>query len=373
MYFGWMTPAPRPAVLRLPAYRAGRRPGDIVRSPGTPAELARLASNESPFGPLPSVRLALESQLATINRYPEMRAGSLRAALAEWLEVPANHVLAGAGSTGLLWQLAETFLDDGSDLVAPWPSFEGYPIVAQLMGARFVPVPLRAHTADVDAVLDAHTPATRIVVVAEPNNPTSTSMGWSAVDRLAEATADRCLLVVDEAYLEFAARADARRGIELVRRHEHVVLLRTFSKAHGLAGLRVGYAVGRPPVIELIERVGHPFAVSSLADVAARASLAASSEVAARVEAVVRERVRVQAALDALVDAVPRSQTNFVFIPTPDQAERWASELERAGVITRPAPGFGLRVTVGDREDNDRFLAAFRTLLHRQSATRRVA
>jgi histidinol-phosphate aminotransferase len=331
-----------------------------------PDALSRLASNESPYGPLPGVADALQRQLQSVNRYPEVRCATLRATIAGWLGVGVDHVVVGPGSTGLLWQIAAAFLDEDSEMVTPWPSFEGYPLIAQLMGATWRAVPLVDHRVDASDVADAVGDRTKLVVIAEPNNPTGTSIGFDAVNELADATAGRCVLVVDEAYLEFAPSVDARRTVALLDEFPHVVALRTFSKAHGLAGLRVGYAVGAPHVIDPIDRVAPPFSVSSLAQAAAIASIEAVDELGRRVAAVVAERDRVIADVQELVGELPPSATNFVWIPCPDEAESLATALELDGVITRPVAGQGVRVTIGERGDNDRFLRALGAFVGRR-------
>lgn len=354
---------PRAGVFDGPVYRPGRTPADLAGR-ALPSEFSRLGSNESPYGPLPRVVHALADNVDSINRYPEVRSATLRRTIADWLGIGDDHVAIGPGSAGLLWQLGQVFLDADSEMVVPSPSFDGYPIVARLMGAGLRKVTLRDHTVDADALVDAITERTAIVVVAEPNNPTGTSLGRCGIELLVDATKGRCLFVIDEAYLEFVEDYDPRWSIELVRRHEHVVVLRTFSKAHGLAGLRVGYAVARPEVIDLIDRVAPPFSVSSMAQVAASASIEALDELDARVREAGDERARMYAAVRPLVDDLPPTDTNFLWIPCGcgPEAERWARFLETHNVITRPVPGHGIRVTVGTADENDRFLDAFREL-----------
>jgi histidinol-phosphate aminotransferase len=344
-------------VLDLPAYRSGKTPADIARA-GVPEALARLASNESPFGPLPGVLDVIERELTTINRYPEVRGGTLRARLANWLDVGPEWVAIGPGSAGLLWQTAQVFLDEADQIIVPWPSFEAYPIVSGLMGAELVTVPLRSETADVDSLIRAITARTKLLVIAEPNNPTGTAVGMSSIERLAEATRGRCMLVVDEAYLEFAPESDIHRSVRLVREFDHVVVLRTFSKAHGLAGLRVGYAVAQPRAIDLIDRVAPPFSVSSIAQRAAIASLDSIEEVRTRVASTVRERDRVIEALRSHGIHVPPSSTNFVWVPGGEEIAGWSRELEAHGVIARPIAGAGIRITVGEPDENQRVIEA---------------
>jgi histidinol-phosphate aminotransferase len=356
-----MSTSPRASILDLPAYRGGRRPSD-VRSGHPPEALARLASNESPFAPLDCVRAVIADEIDSVNRYPEVRSDTLRDELARWLDVAPASVATGPGSSGLLWQIAEAVLEPGDEMVVPDPSFEAYPIIARLMGAELVEVPVRDHVVDVDAMLGAITESTKLMVVAEPNNPTGTAVGPDGLERLIDGTVDRCLVVVDEAYFEFAPAADAHRSIEMARQHTHVLVLRTFSKAHGLAGLRVGYALGDPPLIELLDRVAPPFSVSSLGQAAALASLRAVDELHERVAVVTAERERVLSALrDAGLD-VPPTATNFVWVPCGDDAERWSASLDADGIITRPIAGRGVRITVGDADDNDRVVAALARL-----------
>jgi histidinol-phosphate aminotransferase len=349
---------PRPPVATLPAYRAGRTPEMVAAEHGL-ARAVKLASNEAPFGPLPSVRAVIDEQAALAHRYPEVQADSLRAAIGTRLDVGIEHVTVGAGSSGLLWQIAQAFLDPGDELLIPWPSFEAYPIVGQLMGASVVRAPLDGFTVDVDAMIDAVTDRTKVAVVADPNNPTGTALDGASLQRLAEATAERCLLVIDEAYLEFRTRSDAVDVLALARRYEHVLVLRTFSKAYGLAGLRVGYALGPRSFVEYVDRVAVPFAVSSVAQAAATASLSADAELQVFIDGVVAERSRVERALRERGWSVPDPQANFVLLPAGAFAVELADALERRGCITRPFAGLGVRVTIGTPEEDDEMLAAF--------------
>lgn len=351
-----MVVRPRSGVDAIPAYRAGRTPGDLA-SRGV-VDPTRLASNEAPYGLLPAVRAVLERESASVNRYPSVRAADLRAALAGRLGVDASSVTVGPGSAGLLWQLGQAFLDDGDRVVVPWPSFEAYPQVATLMRAELDRVPLAGGTADPAAIAARIDERTKMVVLAEPNNPTGTLVGEAGVAALVAATAGRCLLVLDEAYVEFVRRADAADAVGLARAHDHVVVLRTFSKAHGLAGLRVGYAIGSPAVVDYLDRVAPPFSVSSAAQAAAIASIGATDELAARVDAVVGERERVTAELRSAGWPVEDSSANFVWLAAGRWAEPLAAALEDDAVITRAIRDEGLRVTIGARADNDRFLAA---------------
>lgn len=362
-----MSITPLPSIASLPTYRAGRSAEVVERETGI-ADASRLASNESPYGPLPSVSETLAKANHTINRYPAVRAEQLISEIASSFDVPREAIIAGPGSAGLLWQLAGAYLGPGRSIVAPAPSFEGYPLVARLSGASLIQVPLRDHAVHVPDMVEAMEDDTAVVVIAEPNNPTGTRTGADAIEALVDATRERSLLVIDEAYVEFTNSHS--RSIEMAMTNDHVVVLRTFSKAFGLASLRIGYAIGHPDVVGYIDRVGPPFSVTAHAEAAAIASMRATSELQQRIEAIVTERQRVIGAVRAAGIECLDSDTNFAFLPIGDSAEPLAAELERLGVITRPVAGIGLRVTIGSVEDNDRFLEAIAsTQVHHPNQT----
>ncbi len=349
-----MTTSPVAAVVAMQAYRAGRSPRIVQQELGV-ADADRLASNESPYGPLPSVIEALSKATESVNRYPGVRAVDLISEIARQHNIDVENVIAGPGSAGVLWQLATAYLGADRHMVSPTPSFEGYPLIAQLTGTRLTQVSLRDHTVHVSDLLDAIADDTALAVIAEPNNPTGTAVGSDALEDLIAGTRDRCLLVIDEAYVEF--QAETSRSIERAMAEDHVVVLRTFSKAFGLAALRVGYAVGNSDVLSYIDRVAAPFSVTAHAEAAAIASLHNSVELAKRVGNTVAERERVADALRRDGWECLDSHTNFVFLPISDSATDIAAALERVGVITRPIAGIGLRVTIGSPQENDRFLA----------------
>ncbi|HEX2577177.1 MAG TPA: aminotransferase class I/II-fold pyridoxal phosphate-dependent enzyme, partial [Aquihabitans sp.] len=288
-------------------------------------------------------------------------ARELTVQLADHLGVDAARVLVGPGSVGLLQQLALAYGGPGAEVAYGWPSFEAYPVFTGLSGATPVAVPLRRQTIDAGALAAALSPRTRLVLVANPNNPTGTALRAAELEALADALPDGCLLVVDEAYREFVSGADVPDAIELLGHRDDVAVLRTFSKAHGLAGLRVGHLVAHPDVVSAIGRVAPPFAVNAVAHVAAAASLAAADELAERVGRVVAERARIASALRRDGWGVPDAQANFVWLPAGDAAADLAVALERLGVVTRPFAGDGVRVTIGTPEEGDRFLAALAT------------
>jgi histidinol-phosphate aminotransferase len=349
---------PRPTVLALPGYRPGRSAAAAAAEHGI-ADVIKLASNELPYGPLPSVAAAIRAGIDDVHLYPDHRADALREAIGASLRIGADHVTVGAGSVGLLQQLALSYVDRGGGVAFCWPSFEAYPQFAALVDAEQIRPSLRGQTFDLELLSDVIDDDTRLVLIANPNNPTGTVVGADELTAFVERVPESCLVVIDEAYAEFVTDARIGDSIELVRRFSNVVLLRTFSKAHALASLRVGYAIARPEVIDVLDRTLVPFVVNGLAQTAALASLAAVDEMRDRVAGVVAERSRVVAALREGGWMVPEPQGNFVWLPAGRAAAAVGVALERLGVVTRVFADAGIRVTVADRADNDRFLDAF--------------
>ncbi len=357
-----MTVRLRAALRDIRAYQPGRNPADVARDLGMDAAV-KLASNESAFGPLPSVRAVIAAASADINRYPDLAATEVVAALAQRLSVSTHEVTLGCGSVGLYQQLMAALAGPGDEVVYAWRSFEVYPILVGITGATAVAMPLREQTHDVAAMADAVTDRTRMMFVCNPNNPTSTAVRRAELEKLLDAVPDDVLVVIDEAYHEFVTDPDVPDALTLVSGRDNVAVLRTMSKAYGLAGLRIGYCVAAPAVIEALRKVQLPFCVSSVAQAAALASLAAEEELLDRVRATLAERTRVRAALRELPVEVPDSQTNFVWLPLGHGAADFAAGCERRGVIVRPFAGDGVRVTIGAPDENERFLAAAHELL----------
>ena len=318
---------------------------------------------------MPSAAAAIIDATDDVNRYPDADTVALRAALGERYAVHVDQVLAGNGSVELCRLAFAATCDPGDEVVFAWPSFEAYPILAQQVGAAMVQVPLRDHRHDLDAMADAITDKTRLVFVCNPNNPTGTVVGRADVER-SRIVPDDCLVVFDEAYREFVTAPDFPDGIELLEAHPNVAVMRTFSKAYGLAALRVGYAVASVDVIGALRKVRVPFGVNGLAQVAAIASLAADDEMRARVHEVVAERARV---FDAIADAgldVVESDANFLWLPMGEFAAVLGEYSERAGVVLRPFPGVGVRITIGSPPENDRLLRVLRAALEDGAAGR---
>jgi histidinol-phosphate aminotransferase len=355
----------RPAVQQLPAYKPGRNPADLAREIGVP-QAVKLASNEVAFPPLPAVVEALAATAAETNRYPDNGAVVLTAALAERYGVDPAQVVTGCGAVMLCQQLAQSFNDPGTSMAFAWRSFEMYPLLAQVAGARPVQVPLTpgrpggpADTHDLEALAAAVDESTRVVFVCNPNNPTGTAVRSRELERFLDAAPTDTLVVLDEAYREFVTDPDVPDGLELMRGRPNVAVLRTFSKAWGLAGLRVGYLIAEDPAVaEAVRKTHVPFSVSSLAQAAAVAALASGEEVRRRCAAVTAERERLTAALRERGLDVSDSQANFVWLPVGEGTAELAAALEARAVITRPFAGEGIRVTVGTPEEDDVFLAA---------------
>lgn len=356
----------RPEVSALPAYVPGARPLVGVK-------VHKLSSNENPYPPLPSVVERLHDVLAELHRYPDLAAVDLVAALAGRLSddavasdaaepgasaVMPENIVVGNGSVAVLSHILDAVVRPGDEVVYPWRSFEAYPIAVAIAGGEAVEVPLAPDASlDVDALAAAVTPRTRAVVVCTPNNPTGPAVTHTEVLRLLAAVPRDVLVLVDEAYLEFVRQDDAVDGVALLVDHPNVVLLRTFSKAYGLAGLRVGYAVASVELAAGIRAVSTPFGVSAVAQAAAVASLEARDELFDRVERIVRERGRVLDALRAQGWPVPDSQANFVWFPVGDAAVAFAQAASERGLLVRPFAGDGVRVSIGDEEANDVLLA----------------
>ncbi len=347
---------PRAALGKLPAYAAGKPAAEI---PGLVAY--KLASNENPFGPVPAVREALAS-FDAYNRYPDPAASALREALARYLDVPAQDIVAGAGSLGALNQLLAAFAGSGEDgrpdeVIHAWRSFEAYPISVGLAGALGVQVPnLPDGSHDLDAMARAVTDRTRVVLLCTPNNPTGPGLRDDAVREFLERVPSHVVVVVDEAYWEFQRAEGLADGIELYRDHPNVVSLRTFSKAHGLAGLRVGYTVAQQEVTQYLRQSAPAFSVTEVAQLAAIASLTNIDQVEQRVQRVVDERERVLRGLDELGWQYPPTQANFVWLPLGEHSEAFSQLCDQHALSVRRFGAEGVRVSFAEPEANTRFL-----------------
>jgi histidinol-phosphate aminotransferase len=348
---------PRRVVADLPAYRPGKGAKQAEQEHGI-TDAIKLASNENPAEPIDPIVAAIHAAANGLNRYADHRATAVRQALADHLDVEVERVTVGNGSVGLLQQVALTYLDPGDEALYPWRSFEVYPVYTALADAVAVTVPLTADLAyNVDRLVASITPRTKVVLLATPNNPTGVAMTTAEIARIAEAAGDGVIVVVDEAYREFL---DPRFGdpvTDLVPHHPNVLVTRTMSKAHGLAGARLGYAIGHPDVIADLDKTLHPFAVNALAQAAAIAAIEHDHLIRERVAAILAERARVETALRSAGWSFPDQQANFVWLTLGDRTDHVTLELERRGVVVRPFSGEGIRITIGTPSQNDRFLS----------------
>ncbi|MCL2552613.1 MAG: histidinol-phosphate transaminase [Actinomycetia bacterium] len=346
------TPKLRAELDGIPTYKPGRPPA--TEEDGAPAGPAfKLSSNENPYPPLPGVLEAATAAAGSFNRYPDMACAALTAELAERFGVPASHVATGTGSVGVAQQLLQATSGPGDEVIYAWRSFEAYPIITRISGAAAVQVPLDAEERhDLDAMADAVTDRTRLIFVCNPNNPTGTVVRRAALERFLDRVPSDVLVVLDEAYREFITDAEVPDGVDVYRDRPNVAVLRTFSKAYGLAGLRVGFAIAHEPVAAALRKTAVPFGVSQLAQDAAVASLRAEPALLERVAGLVAERTRVVEALTGQGWTVPETQANFVWLRLGERTTDFAAACERAGVTVRPFAGEGVRITVGETEAN---------------------
>jgi histidinol-phosphate aminotransferase len=356
-------------IRRLPTYptAGGYALGD---------EYAMLASNEAPFGPLPGVQDAISRALPHLNRYPDPSNMRLRQALAARFDFAPEQVAIGSGSCDILLSAAEALLEPGAELIYAWPSFSVYPHMAAASGARAIRVVLNGeHAHDLDAMLAEITVATRLVIVCNPNNPTSTALPLAEIERFVEAVPRNVCVLIDEAYCEFSVLDDPDASLELVRRHSNVVLLRTFSKVYGLAGLRCGYALcGDERFRVAVEQVRQPFFCNALAQAAAEEALKHQDEITKRVEQTIAERLGLEEELRGMGLQVADAQANFLWHSLGSNGDVDA-DAERAildglaerKVLIRSGNALGrtgwARTTIGTPAENRRFLDALRELV----------
>lgn len=342
------SPRPRPLLDEVPAYRAGRSVDD---------DAFKLSSNENPYPPLPGVLAAAETALTRMNRYPDAGNQELYAALGRRFGLPESYFAVGPGSVAVLYDLLRAVCDPGDHVIFPWRSFEAYPLAARLAETVQIRVPLLSDGRhDFAAMLDEVTSSTKVVLVCSPNNPTGPVVRADELRDFLAALPSRVLVVLDEAYAEFIRAADAARGLQVFATYHNVVVLRTFSKAYGLAGLRVGYLLAPADLAAAVRKVTPPFAVTQVAAAAAVASLAAEDDLRERVDRVVAERERVLEALRTGGWDVPDTEANFVWLGLGERSVDFATAAAERGLAVRPFDGEGVRVTIGLPEVNDRFL-----------------
>jgi histidinol-phosphate aminotransferase len=354
--FAGAPPAPRPGLAHVPAY--------VPEPPAAPPEgpAYRLFLNENPHPPLASVQQVLVEALRQVNLYPPIMPDRLVRRLSGHLDVPPESITTGPGSIGVYQQIGRAFLAEGDEVVYPWLSFEAFPIVARVAAARAVEVPLEGHHCRLAEVARRITDRTRMVLLCNPNNPTGTAFSGAELADFLDAVPARVLVVIDDAYHEFADPGQVAHGVAAARTRANVIALRTFSKAYGLAGLRVGYGVAHPVLAEAMRKCSVPCAISTVAEEAALASLDAEEELLDRVRQIAAERDRVLAGLSGLGWPAVPSETNFVWLPLAAGTAQRAAHLAAAGVLTRAFPDHGIRVSIGSPAANDHILAVAKTL-----------
>lgn len=339
----------RPEVAALPPYKQGKQAG---------AEAFKLSSNENPFDPLDGVLERVQAATA-LNRYPDASAARLRARLAERFGVTPEGVHIGAGSVSILAQLVLATSGPGDEVIYAWRSFEAYPWLAVVSGATPVQVPLAEGARhDLAAMVEAITDRTRAIIVCSPNNPTGPIVTQAEFDAFVERVPSDILVILDEAYAEFVTDPDSVDGLRVLGNagRPNVVVLRTFSKAYGLAGLRVGYAIGHPRILDAARSTAIPLSVTAHAEEAALASLDAEEALLERVRVIAERRDRLADALRAAGWRVPQAQGNFVWLPAGDETMTFAAAFEAGGLIVRPFAGDGIRISVGEEESVEKVL-----------------
>jgi len=356
-----------PYVRAIAPYQAGKPIEELARDHGLqPARIVKLASNENPLGMPESARRAVEAALPELGRYPDSNGFELKAALSRRLGVPAEWITLGNGSNDILEAAAAVMLAPGRSCVYAQHSFAVYPLATMARGARSIVVPARDYGHDLDAMLAAIEAQTRLVFIANPNNPTGTFVAADALAAFLARVPATVVVVLDEAYNEYLPPALRHPSIDWVRRFPNLLVSRSFSKAYGLAGLRMGYGVAQPELTDLLNRVRQPFNTNSLAQAAAIAALADEGFVARSVEVNRQGMAQLTAAFDRLGLRYLPSFGNFVLVQVGDGSAVYQGLLRR-GVIVRPVANYGLpqwlRVTIGLKEENDRFIAALREVL----------
>jgi histidinol-phosphate aminotransferase len=345
-------PRLRAALQGIPAYKAGQKPAarDGIRE-------YKLSSNENHHDPLPSVVRAIEAALPEIHRYPDYGSTALLEALSDRFNVPTEHLSVGTGSVGMLQQLVQITSGPGDGVLFAWRSFEAYPIMTQIAGATAQRVPLDSDDRhDLVAMADSIDDSTRLIMVCNPNNPTSTAVGTSALREFIDKVPSDILVVIDEAYREFVDPAHVPDGLDFYRDRENVAVLRTFSKAYGLAGLRVGFCIAHEAVTEALRKVQVPFGVSTMAQVAAIASLEHEAELLDRVAAITEQRGAMEAGLRAVGMHPAESEANFLWLRLGADTMAFARACDEVGLSVRPFEGEGVRITIGEPEANERLI-----------------
>jgi histidinol-phosphate aminotransferase len=355
-------------LARMPGYQAGVPTGQAPEEVAA-GGIAQLASNESPFPPHPQVVEAIAATAAAMNRYPDPDATLLRRRLAERYETDPSRIAVGNGSCEILLAAAEALLEPGAEILYAWPAFSMYPYLAALTGAREIRVPLAAGDVhDLDAMATEVTAATQLLLVCNPNNPTATHIPVAEIGAFCERIPPHVTIILDEAYIEFQVNDDPDASLDLLAEFPNLVIQRTFSKCYGLAGLRVGYAIGAPSFRAAVDAVRQPFSVNALAQAAGAEAILHSDDALRRIESTVAERLIVEEGLAGLGLQTSETQANFSWIDLGDADEGAVlAGLAERDIAVRPGTPLGdpghIRVSYGRPEENQRFLVALSEIL----------
>ena len=349
-------------------YVPGKPIEELRRERSFEGEIIKLASNENPFEPIEEVRRAIIDEIAQSNRYPNSGCFHLCNELAAYHGLHAGQVFVGNGSNEILDLIVRAFVNPDEEVVYPWPSFLVYPIVSQIAGARAIEVPLKDYRVDCAALRKAVTSRTKVVFICNPNNPTATYVSSAEVERFLDGLSESVLVVFDEAYYEYVAAADFPDSIALLKERPNVIVLRTFSKIHSLAALRIGYSLSHEDVVTCLHKVRQPFNVSSFAQSAALAALRNMDKLSVRAKENRDEMRFVREELQKLGFVVPPSQTNFLLAVPPHGCGAVIEQLMNHGIIVRPMKPFGLgeetfRVTIGTPQENRKFIETLKGLI----------
>ena len=342
----------RKEMADMPTYKAGKK-----AAPVNGLTAYKLSSNENAHPPLPSVLAAISKAALEINRYPDPFCGELTQAIAKKFNVSVDEIATGTGSVGVCQQIIQAVAGVGDEVMYAWRSFEAYPIITTIAGATNVQVPLTPiGDHDLGAMLDAITPKTRVIFICTPNNPTGGIVTQQQITHFLSQVPKNILVVIDEAYVEFNRDKNAIDGVATLKANTNVGVLRTFSKAYGLAGLRVGYFIGPKHIAEGVRKTAVPFGVSNIAQTAALVSLENEAELFERVEQVIAQRRWFESELKELGFKLPASQANFVWLPLGERTADFVSKSEGIAVSIRPFPGEGVRISIGEREGLERII-----------------
>jgi histidinol-phosphate aminotransferase len=358
----------RPNLRNVKPYVPGKPIEELKREKNFVGEVSKLASNENPYAPIEEVKRAIVDELEQLNRYPNSGSYYLCHELARYLGVSPDQLFVGNGSNEIIDLLVRAFINPTDEIVYPFPSFIVYPIVTQLMGVKAVEVPLRDYRLDMVAMKEAINNNTKVVFICNPNNPTGTYVSKKEVESFIEGLRQDIIVAFDEAYYEYVVADDFPDTMDLLKSHPNIIIFRTFSKIHSLAGLRVGYSISHPDLVTCLHMVRQPFNVNRIAQIA---SLTAIKHAGKIKERVMENRQQMKYVRDGLIElgfVVPESQTNFLFAIPPSGSGDLNEELLNRGIIVREMSPFGygegaFRVTIGTPEENERFISTLRELM----------